>query len=222
MRNSVVRYLILKDWRLNRTSIALSLLAGVIALGLTQVGGQLPVLLGTAWFFIALIIFGSLLPATNIVNERKKQNQAFVMSLPVSPTQYVTAKLLSTTGMFLAPWLMLVLSAILLVDKGHILPNGVIPLLLILAALPLVGFSVIAAGAFISEGLNIAGTVVCNSSYWLVWYGLMQKRAVTDGLKSPVAVWNSTILTTLGGEFGLVILLLGLTYFIQSRRRDFV
>lgn len=222
MTNSVVGHLIMKDWQLHRLPIALSLLCGGIALAIIQLGGQTPILLGTAWFFIALIVFGSLLPVTNIVNEKKKQTLAFMMSFPVSPTQYMAAKLGSTVGMFLGPWLMLVISALFLIYGRGIFPRGVVPLTLILAAIVFVGFCLIACAASVSEGWGIALTVVCNSSYWLVWYALMQFPAVTTGLKSPVAVWNSTVLTILGGEFGLIALVLGLTFFFQSRKRDFV
>jgi ABC-2 type transport system permease protein len=222
MNGSVVGHLILKDWRLHRLPIILSLVCGGIALAIIQLGGQTPVLLGTAWFFIALIIFGSLVPVTNIVNEKKKQTMAFLMSLPVSPVQYTTAKLVSTVGMFLGPWLMLVISALILIYGRGIFPHGVVPLMLILAAAPLLGFCLIAAGAHASEGWAIAFTVVCNSSYWLVWYALLQVPAVTNGLKSPVALWNPTVLAILGGEFGLIALVLGVTYFLQSRKRDFV
>ncbi len=179
MTNTVVGHLILKDWKLHYPSIALSLLCGAIALAIIQVGGQTPILLGTAWFFIALIVFGSLLPVTNLVNEKKKQTLAFVMSLPVSPIQYMTAKLVSTVGMFLGPWLMLVISALFLIYGRGIFPPSVVPLTLILAATTLLGFCLIASAASVSEGWAIAFTVICNSSYWLVFYGLMQLPAVT-------------------------------------------
>jgi ABC-2 type transport system permease protein len=222
MTRSLVRQLILKDWRLLRLPIILSVAGGALALALVQLGGQTPFVIGSAWFFIALMIFGSLLPSLNIVNERKKQNVAFVMSLPISPLQYTAAKLLSTVGMFLAPWLMLVIAALLLIQRRGLLPHGTIPLTLILAGLPLIGFCFIAAGAFVNEGCGIAATVVCNSSYWLAWYVLMQIRAVTGDLKSSVAVWNPTVLTILSSEFAFVALILGFTFFFQSRKRDLV
>jgi len=222
MTNPVVRQLILKDWRLHRLPLILSLAGGAAALVVAQLGGPTPFIVGGAWFFIALMIFGSLLPTLSVVNERKKQNLAFLMSLPISSVQYTTSKLVSTLGMFLAPWLMLVIAALLLVQERGLLPHGAIPLILILAMLPLIGFCLIEGGAFINEGCGIAATVVCNSSYWLAWYALVQIRAVTDSLKSPVAVWNPTVLTILSGEFAFVALILGITFYLQSRKRDFV
>jgi hypothetical protein len=35
-------------------------------------------------------------------------------------------------------------------------------------------------------------------------------------------VWDSTILSVLGGELGFIAALLGLTVFLQSRKKDFV
>ena len=41
-------------------------------------------------------------------------------------------------------------------------------------------------------------------------------------VKSPVPVWNSPVLIILGGEIAAIVLILGLTFYIQSRKRDFV
>jgi hypothetical protein len=179
---------------------------------------------GGVWFFIALIMVGTMLPLIGIVNERKKQNLAFVMSLPISSIQYTTSKLVSSTGMFLVPWLTLVLSAVLLIESRHVFPHGAIPMLFILAMMPFVGFSLITAAALIgeSEGWGTAANVACSSSYGLVYYFFSRIPGLMVNIKSPVPVWNATVVKTLGVEFGLVVLLLGLTYFIQSRKRNFI
>ena len=44
-------------------------------------------------------------------------------------------------------------------------------------------------------------------------------REYVDG---PTAVWSPTILTILGVEAAVIVLSLGLTFFIQSRKKDFV
>ena len=68
MRGSVVGRLILKDWLLNSPMIILSIVGGVIALLILQLGGTTPFILGSVFFFISLIICASLLPGSNIVN----------------------------------------------------------------------------------------------------------------------------------------------------------
>src|ERR1700761_5227502 len=99
MNGSVIRRLILNDWRLNRLLISLAIAIGIGALVLVRYGGETARLLGAVWFFVALIVLGSMLPSTAIVNERKKQTLAFIMSLPVSAVQYTTAKILSVWAM---------------------------------------------------------------------------------------------------------------------------
>jgi hypothetical protein len=41
-------------------------------------------------------------------------------------------------------------------------------------------------------------------------------------LKSPLAVWSPLVLEILAGELALIAIMLGLTFFLQSRKRDFV
>lgn len=224
MTGSIVGQLILKDWRLNRLQIFLSIGAGLIALGVVLRGGEGPIVAGAAWFFISLVLVGTMLPISGIVNERKKQNLAFLMSLPVSSIQYTTAKLISTVGMFLVPWVTLVITAVVLIQTRGIVPPGAIPIALILAGMPFVGLCILTGAALIgeSEGWGIAANLACNSSYGLVWHFMTRVPGLMADVKSPVPVWNATVLKFLGGELGLIVLILGLTFFIQFRKRDFV
>ncbi len=224
MTDSLVGHLIWKDWQLYRPQVFVTIAAGAVALAIVQVRSEPAMVVGGVWFFISLIMVGTMLPLSGIVNERKKQNLAFLMSLPISSTQYTTSKLLSSVGMFLIPWLTLVLAAVTLVEVRGTIPRGAIPIVLILAFLPFVGFCLITAAALIgeSEGWGIAANVGCSSSYGLVWYFLSRIPSLMVPAKGPTPVWNSTALAILGGEAALVVLMLGLTYYFQSRKRDFI
>jgi len=226
MKGSVAGHLILKDWQLYRMPIALSIVGGVMSLAIFQWGGgwEGTMVVGSVWFYVALILVGTMLPLVGIVNERKKQNLAFVMSLPISPIQYTTSKLVSTVGMFLVPWLTLTISGLMLVEARGIVPRGSIPMMLILDAMPFVGLCIITGVALVgeSEGWGIAANVFCNSSYGLVWYFLSRVPALMVNTKGPVPVWNSTVLSVLSAEFGSIVLILGLTFYLQSRKRDFI
>jgi ABC-2 type transport system permease protein len=225
MKSSVAGHLILKDWRLNSPMIILSIVGGGIALMIVQLGGSTPFILGSVFFFISLIICGSLLPGSNIVNERKKQTLPFLMSLPISSVQYGTAKLASTFGMFLVPWLTLVGAAVWFIAVRHVLPNGAIPMALILALLPFVGFCITTGAALISEseGSSIAATAIVNSSYWLVWYILSTRfPELARDWTARTAIWSPAVLNILAGECALIVLILVLTLYVQSRKRDFV
>jgi ABC-2 type transport system permease protein len=225
MRGDVILHLILKDWRQQRQMIVLSILAGGIALAVLQMGGQTPIVLGTVCFFIAIMFCACLLPITNIVNERKKQTLAFLMSLPISSSRYGAAKLLSTFGMFVVPWLTLVAAALYMILFRHVLPNGVIPVMLILANLPFIGFCLITGTALVgeSEGWGNAAVAVVNSSYWLAWYLLVsQIPSLSQNWSSSVAIWSPAVFKILGVEFALILLIPGTALYLQSRKRNFI
>ncbi len=97
-------------------------------------------------------------------------------------------------------------------------------MLLIVAMLPLIGFFLISATALVgeSEGWLMAASILCNSSYWLVWYLLARIPSLTANWTRPVAVWNSAALTVLSVELGSIAFIVGLAFFLQSRKRDFI
>ena len=224
MRGSVVGQLILKDWALYRTQVLLMIAGGAIGLAVVLRGGQGPFTIGAVAFFVAMVLVAHMLPMAGIVNERKNKNLAFLMSLPISSTQYTTSKLISTFGLFLISWLTMVAAAVVLIETRGMAPRGFIPMLLILALLPFVGFCLMTSAALVgeTEGWAIAANVACSSSYGLIWTYMVQVPALTTNAAGPVPVWNSTVLRILGVELGLIVLILALTYYLQSRKRDFI
>jgi hypothetical protein len=224
MRGCVIWQLIWKDWPLYRIQTYLTIVAGAIALGVIRWGGEGPFLIGAVAFFVAMVLVGHMLPMTGIVNERKNQNLAFLMSLPISSIQYTTAKLISTLGMFLISWLPLMAAAVLLIETRGIAPRGFIPMLLILALLPCVGFCLMTGAALVgeTEGWAMAVNVLCSCSYGLIWVAMVQIPALTANAMGSKPVWNPTVLKILGVEIGLIVLILALTYYLQSRKRDFI
>lgn len=224
MSGTIIGHLILKDWRLNRRLISATLAVGIAALVIARYGAGTARLVGSVWFFVALCVLGSALPASAILNERKKQTLAFIMSLPVSSVQYSIAKIVSIWAMFLVPWLALLISALIFIEVGHIVPRGAIPSVLMLAMLPLIGFCLISATAMAgeSEGSLIGASIVCNSSYWLGWYYLARTPSLRAHWTGPVAVWSPAVITILLAEIGSIVFIVAITLFIQSRKRDFI
>ncbi len=224
MNRSVVQILILKDWQLQRPAILMSVGGGAIALALLQLKSETAGLIGVVWFFVALMVLACMLPVSNVINERKKQSLAFLMSLPISAGQYAMAKMVSTIGLFLAPWAALAIAASAFILSHHEIPHGIIPVTFILLALVLVGFCIIGGVALVSEseGCTTAAIVICNSSYGLAWTFIIRNPAINGDLKSPAAVWSPAALEILAVEFVVIALMLGLTFFLQSRKRDFV
>lgn len=224
MRGSVVGQLIWKDWQLSRLPIVFTIVWGAAALAVVPWGGQNTRVVGGVLFFIPLILMAHILPLAGTGNERKKQNLAFLMSLPISAIQYTTSKLISGLAIFMIAWLTLVSAAVLLVEIRGVVPRGSIPVLLILALMPFLGFCLITAASLVgeTEGWGIAANVFCSCTYGLAWYFMTQTPSLMIPANGPVPVWNSTARSIVAGEVVIGVLLLALTYFLQSRKRDFV
>jgi hypothetical protein len=131
---------------------------------------------------------------------------------------------LSTAVMFLVPWLTLLISAVVLIETRHVIPHGIIPMLLILAMLPLIVFCLISATVLVgeSEGWLIAVSIVCNSSYWFVWYLLARIPSLTANWRAPAVVWNRAAFIVLSAEIGLIAFIVVVAFFFQSRNRNFI
>ena len=64
---------------------------------------------------------------------------------------------------------------------------------------------------------------VVNSSYWLAWYLLVSHvPSLTQTWGGSVVLWSPAVFKILGVEFGLIALILGVTLFLQSRKRNFI
>jgi hypothetical protein len=202
----------------------LSVVAGVAALLLIQTGGEFGAVVGSTWFFVSLIVLGCMVPISNVINERKKQTLPFLMSLPLSAVQYAVAKMVSTVGLFFVPWLSLVVAGSVLILSRESIPNGVISALLILAMAVFVGFCMIAGVALVteSEGWTVAATVASNSSYGLFWYLIFRTPKLRASLGSRVVDWSPEVLTILGAEIAVITVILAVTFYLNSRKRDFV
>lgn len=221
---SVVRELIWKDLQLNSVPLIVATVVSLLALGLMQVKREIPFFMGMIWFFVGMIVLACILPVNSVVNERKKQNLAFLMSLPVSAIQYTRAKFISTVGMYLIPYLIAISAALWVVYGRHMVPMGALPFGVILLLVPLVIFCIIASAALIfeSEGWTMAATLFCNSTSWLTWYFMLRSPVMMADMKSNVIVWRPFEFWALAAEFGVTALIFGITFYVQSKKRDFI
>jgi hypothetical protein len=73
-----------------------------------------------------------------------------------------------------------------------------------------------------TEAWSIASNVICNSFHGVVWYFITRTPSLMIPISGKVAVWNSPVRIFLTSEFALVVAALALTYYLQSRKRDFI
>ncbi len=219
----IVYELIRKDWELNRFAVGMGIVLGILAIGITFFGGTTAAVIGIVCFYTVMCVLGSILPK-NIYDERKHQTMAFIMSLPVSAIEYSIAKIISTIGIFLLFWLTMVGVAATMILTRKEIPDGLIPLMLVLSSLVLLGFVLICSVGMVKENENWATAIVIlvNLCYSLGWFLLIRIPEVGRSAFRAKIVWNPILVTTLGIEFTLIALLLGLTVFLQTRKRDFI
>jgi ABC-2 type transport system permease protein len=223
VNRAVMQQLVLKDWYLNRRQLAILVTVGVATFATIQLRTEVTGFIGLTGVFIVLIFLGILMPMQTVVHERKHQNMAFVMSLPVSPMEYTTAKIFANLVSFVLPWIVLT-GAVLGTFKLAGAFGGLIPLILVGALAPFVAFCLILATAIVLESEQAAVGVMaaCNISYSFAWFFLVRIPSIRDDLRGPVAVWSQPMVMILSVETALIVLAIGLTFFFQSRKTDFI
>lgn len=223
MNHALVRQMIVKDWYLNRGPLVILASAGTLSIALLLLRGETAGFIGLTSAFIVMVCLGILLPMQTVVNERKKQNLPFIMSLPISPMEYTTAKILANLLAFIVLWLAIALGALAtVVASGPY--GGIIPLVVVASLAPFVAFCVLLAVAIVVESetwtVMVMGT--CNVSYTFIWFFLFRIPGLREELKSPVAIWSQPMVSILGVEVVAIVLAIALTFYFQSKKTDFI
>jgi hypothetical protein len=224
MNYPMVKRLILKDWYLQRWAIAGSIVGGVVTLGVIVTGGKAGFLFGVIGLVTVLIAVGAQVAMATTVLERKEQTLPFVMSLPVSCREYTAAKILAILSIFLLPWLTLVLGSFAILTISPESPRGLIPFVAIMATEILVSTCLVVAVAVTSEsqGWTIGAIMVGNLTLNVVGYYVAHIPSIARGMFGHTVQWSSAASVLLLAEFAMAVLLLGLTFFFQARRTDFL
>jgi ABC-2 type transport system permease protein len=220
---AVVRHLVLKDWYLNRWVILGSLPVGVGALALVLTGKQVAFLLCIILLCMVIVGVGAQIAMVTTVNERKEQTLPFVMSLPVSWREYTTAKILANLILFLIPWLPLTAGALgVLMLPGA--THGLVPYTAIMALEMLITTLLIVAAGIITESQvwTTAGIFCSSLGINILGYVFAHLPGISTYMFGMKIRWTTTAWTLLIAELLVVPLLLGMTFYVQSRKTDFV
>lgn len=220
---AVVRHLILKDWYLNRGIILGSIPVGLGALALVLTGKPVTFMLCIIILCMVIVGVGAQLAFATTINERKEQTLAFVMSLPVSWREYTAAKILANLIIFLIPWLLLTagaLGVLLLPGATH----GLLPFTAIMAVEMLVTTTLIVVAGIITESQawTMAGIFCSSLGINVLGYVFAHLRGISMHMWGTSVQWTSTACIILICELLTVPLLLGATFYIQSRKTDFL
>lgn len=223
-QSGMVGRLIRKDWYFHRWAILAYIGAGALALTLVGIGGEGAFYIGSTLLITVLISVGIHLPMATVVEERKNQTLPFVMSLPISASEYTLAKVVANLLIILVPWLTLLVGTVVVIASRETAPDGLIPFAIILMVEILAGSCLILAVALVSEsmGWSIAAIVFGNLFFQGFLYYVAHIPSVASAIEGPSAVWNRAEVTLLAAELAAIALILGLTFFLQSRKTDFI
>ena len=219
---SLVRALIRKDWYFNKNTFLLFFVAGMVSVFLLSFESR-AFYIGMVLLLSILILIGALLVTTTVVNERKNQTLAFLISLPITYMDYTKAKMIFNLSVYFITWIVFVISAIGVIYYTEHLPNGLIPYALIIMIELMVAFIVILATALVteSEKWTIVVMTITNIGVSLFMFLIASINSINQHMEGPEAEWNSTVLLIIGIEILVGLLFIGLTFTLQSRKKDF-
>jgi len=222
MNRSIVRHLILKDLHLLRWISLSTLVGGLVAVGLMSFSPY-PMTGGGVLLLCALIVLSIFLVMHGVVQERKDQVAIFVLSLPVSTTQYVRAKVVANLISFGVPWLLLTAATLVVIDVSQI-PNGFIPLwTAVLGFVFLYYCALLGVGLVTSaSGWHATAIIVGNIAVNFFIMGLFSLPSVVTHGAGETAVWTADLSAMIVAEIVGGIAALALALFVHSRRTEFV
>jgi hypothetical protein len=222
MNGSAVARLIRKDLHLWRWLVIGSLAAGgasIAVMPLTPVASYV----GGVAFVCVLVILNIVLVMNGVVQERKDKVHLFILSLPVSTTQYTTAKVVANALAFAVPWAVLTAAALTVVVVSA-MPDGLLPFWTVLLAYLLAYYLVLLAVAIVtdSSGWHATAITIGNVSINLLIPLLLNLPSIAAQTNSPRAVWTADVVGMVVGEVLVGAGALGLAIRLRARRTDHV
>ncbi len=215
----------MKDWYLQRTAIALLLTGSIISGILAAIPSSITFSIGLSLTMCVLIALTFYLPLTTVIGERTTKTLPFTMSLPISPAEYTLSKILANLLLYLIPWSVAALSFALILRSGStqamFVPAGFIDILLVgflVAFMFVVGFAVI----FESTGWTISLIVVLMFLVGNVGTQIVPRLQSARDFLAAAGQRGPEYFLVIGSEFGAIVLLMVVTFFVQSRKRDFL
>ena len=221
--NPVIKLLIRKDWQLLKKSLAAYMAGGVVVIGMMGMATPLMFNVGAVLMITLMIVIGARSAIDLVVNEKKDQTLAFMMSLPITAPDYALAKLCSNLALYLVPWLLLVVGMLLTIVSTPVY-NGVIPLVVLVSVFILLSYCCYLATALLtfSEGYTMTVMIITNLllNGFILW--IIRMPAIYQTLEAPTASWNSITLAMLCSGIVLIIGILFLTAYSQQRKTSFL
>jgi ABC-2 type transport system permease protein len=223
MNTFMITKLITKDWHLYQEYMLGYALLGIIASGLMTVPSSTVYYLGVVGLITVLIGASAHLAINIVVTEKKEYQLSFIMGLPVSPMDYAISKILGGLAIYMASWGVIVMATALIIYCSY-LPNGMLPIFVILALEILVATTILLCAGVLtgSVPVTIITMIILNILFNLFLFEVAGIEAIGSHIESSTAVFNSTAVTLMGAELLVIAIVIGTTIFIKSRKACFL
>jgi hypothetical protein len=223
MNTSIVRQLIAKDLFLLRPMIVGALVIGAIGIALMPFG-ELQFFIGWIVLLIATLLHGIFTTAVGVITERKDRVHLFVLTLPISPAQYLRAKVVASAIAFFVPWAILLTAALTTVATTGI-PDGIMPFLAMLFGYVVCYYAAYLAMSLVTDSViwSTLVIIVGNTAPVFLIQAFLRLSGVTpDAVPPDVAGWTGAVQGTLAGEFLFSAAAIGIALVFRSRQRDLI
>jgi ABC-2 type transport system permease protein len=219
-----VAKLVYKDWYFNRWAILSYTLTGLVAVALLALPSEGAFYAGSTLLITALIAIGIQLVMTSVVYERSEQTLAFVMSLPITARDYTAGKVIANLAIFSGAWSILTVSTVALIASRSAVPDGLIPLALVVLGQIFASYVLLLAVAIVSESMpwTIGAIITGNLLMQAVLYGVANSPRVKPTLETDTLTWPAPVPAVLLTQALLVAGLIAFTFAAQGRKKEFV
>ena len=224
MNRSIVRQLVMKDLEIMKIPILCWWAGGIAAVALVVFGGDAVGLYGVILFVTGMAGAGVHPVTQTVVEERREQTLAFIMTLPITVREYTSAKLIANLAMFGAVWLTLSVASFVIFVGEEGMPDGTIPFITIVLVGIYLAITVILAVSLVTEsiGFSIASTLFANIFTQLYLWAVVDLYGIRSVIGGPTPVWNTTAVTILALQTAAIASIIALTYVLQARKKDFI
>jgi hypothetical protein len=178
---------------------------------------------GGSVLIVSLVLLNVMLVTMSIVSERKEKIRLFMLSMPVSTTEYSVAKLLSSLIAYVVPAALLTIGGVALLLATP-LPNGFIPLFIATSVHCLLYFCVLLAVALVTDSQAWISTVIVfgNVSLSFVIPGLINLSSINGSLGTETISWGADVVAFIAVELVLSVAALALSFVVNSKKTEFV
>ena len=222
--NALDWLIVRKDWYFVRWPMAGYATIGALALAMIAFGRGVTFYAGAVILISVVVTIGIHFVFGAVVTERSKNTLPFALSLPIDFRQYTRTKLVGCLTGFAVPWLVLATTTVLIIYGTDHLNPGLVPFALIVLGELFVAFVVTLAVAMVfeSEAATVVVMTVLNIGISIFMFTIGSIPSIAANIDGSAAVWSPAAVGIVAGEAGLIVLLIAATWWLQSRKTDFV